>query len=70
MGISIAHFVFCSNTEQNIAPLSSDWFLRRTRVNSNAECVTMRLSSAKDNIHLVSYLKEVTHGGTVSKFDG
>ena len=48
----------------------SDWFLRRTCGNSNSECVTMGSSSAKDNIHLVSYLKEVAHGGTVSEFDG
>ena len=54
---------------------SSDWFLRRTRVNSNAECVTMRLSSAEDEMNLVAYLlvaylKEVAHGCTVPKFDG
>ena len=49
---------------------SSDWFLRRTRVNSNAECVTMRLSSAEDEMNLVAYLKEVAHGCTVQKFDG
>ena len=49
---------------------SSDWFLRRMCVNSNGECVTMRLFSAEDNMDLVSYLKEVAHGCTVPKFDG